>query len=137
MENNDFKYIVQDFNSIYIGARWTYQEMMEHEDMPFKWKAVIAHYIVKEADPGIKMEDHLFSMTEHDFAYQTFVQLKAKFKVSVWETAEGRWRKKSGYVSREYKIEDIVKSKEFHENRDSVIVEELHLGKMALMSFAV
>lgn len=137
MENKDFKYIMQDFNSVFIGARWTYQEMMENEDMPFKWKAIIAHYIVKDVDPSMKMEDHLFAMTEHDFSYQTFVQLKAKFKLSVWETNQGRWRKKSGYVSREYRIQDIVGNQELHENWDKVIVEELHLGKMSLMSFAV
>jgi len=137
MENKDFKYIIQDFNSIYIGARFTYQEMMEHEDIPFKWKAVILHYLVKEADPAMKMEDHIFSMTEHDFSYQTYMQLKARFKLSVWEEKNGLFGKKSGYVSKEYSIQEIVRSKELHENRDSIIVEELHLGKMALMSFAV
>ena len=137
MENKDFKYVVQDFNSIFIGARWTYQEMMEDDDMPFKWKAVILHYFMKEVDPSMKMEDHLFAMTEHDFSYQTYKQLKAKFKLSVWETSEGKWRKKSGYVSREYKIEDIVNNKELHEHREQIIVEELQLSKMSLMMFAV
>lgn len=137
MENNDFKHIVQDFNNIFFGARWTYQEMIEHKDIPFKWKAIISHYIAKDADMSMKLEDHIFAMTEHDFSYQTYVQLKAKVKVSVWETKKGFFGTRSGYVSKEYKIEEIVAGRELHEYRDSVIVEEIRLGKMSLMGFSV
>ena len=137
MENNDFKYILQDFNNIYIGARWTYQEMTEHKDIPFKWKAVIAHYLSKDADLSMKFVDHLFAMTEHDFSYQTYLQLKAKVKVSVWETKKGLFGTKSGYVSREYSVEEMVTDPQIREMRDHMIVEELRLSKIALMSFSV
>lgn len=137
MENNDFKYIIQDFNNIYIGARWTYQEMTEHKDIPFKWKAVIAHYLSKDADLNMKFEDHLFAMTEHDFSYQTYLQLKAKVKVSVWETKKGLFGTKSGYVSKEYSIADIITNQQLHECREHIIVEELRLSKMSLMTFSV
>lgn len=35
-ENRDFKYVLQDFGNLYIGARFTYGEMLENEDIPFK-----------------------------------------------------------------------------------------------------
>lgn len=136
-ENNDFKYVMQDFGNIYIGARFTYGEMMAQEDMPFKWKAVIAHYILKDVDEHTTMENHIFFMTEQDFSYKTFRELKAKFKMSVWIPADGKKQKKGHYESREYKIEEIVKSAELHRQMDSIIVEELHLTKLSLMSFAV
>lgn len=136
-ENNDFKYVMQDFGNIYIGARFTYGEMMTGEDMPFKWKAVIAHYILKDVEEDTTMENHIFFMTEQDFSYQTFRELKAKFKMSVWVPADGKKQKAGHYESREYKIEEIVKSAELHRQMDSIIVEELHLTKLSLMSFAV
>lgn len=136
-ENNDFKYVIQDFGNIYIGARFSYGEMTVREDMPFKWKAVIAHYILKDVDPSTTMENHIFFMTEQDFSYQTFRELKAKFKMSVWVPANGKKHKKGRYESREYKIEEIVKDEALHRQMDTVIVEELHLTKLALMSFAV
>lgn len=137
MENNDFKYVMQDFGNIYIGARFTYGEMMVHDDMPFKWKAVITHYLIREVDKDTTMENHIFYMTEQDFAYQTYRELKARFKMSVWVPADGKKHKSGHYESREYKIEEIVKSKALHEQMDTIIVEELHLTKLALMSFAV
>lgn len=135
--NNDFKYVVQDFGNFYIGARYTYREMMNGENMPFKWKAVIAHYFSKAVDLDTTMENHIFFLTEQDFAYQTYKELKARFKMSVWVPADGRKHKTGHYESREYKIEEIVKSRKLHEQMDTIIVEELHLTKLALMSFAV
>lgn len=136
-ENNDFKYVMQDFGNIYIGARFTYGEMMVREDMPFKWKAIVAHYILKDVDESATMENHIFFMKEQDFSYQTFRELKARFKMSVWVPADGKKQKKGHYESREYKIEEIVTGRKLHRQMDSIIVEELHLTKLALMSFAV
>lgn len=137
MANNDFKHLVQDFNNFYIGARLTYKEMMTDEYMPFKWKAVIAHYFSKSVDVNTTMENHIFSLTEDDFAYQTYRELKAKFKLHVWVPADGKRKKTGHYESRVYKIEEIVKSKELHEKMDTIIVEELQLSKLSLLSFAV
>lgn len=137
MAENDFKYIVQSFGDYYIGARWTYGEMLVNEDMPFKWKAVVRHYLLKEVSPDTTMENHIFFMTEQDFAYETLKELKAKFKMSVWVPAGKSGRKGGRYESREYKIEEIVKSRKLHEQMDTIIVEELHLSKLALMTFAV
>lgn len=135
MADNDFKYIVQSFSDYYIGARWTYAEMMENEDMPFKWKAVIRHYLLKEVAADTTLENHIFFMTEEDFAYQTLKELKAKFKMSIW--VEGKRGRGGHYESKEYKIEEIVKSRQLHEQMDTIVVEELHLSKLALTMFAV
>lgn len=137
MAENDFKYVVQSFGDFYIGARWTYGEMLVNDDMPFKWKAIVRHYLLKDVAPDTTMENHIFYMTEQDFAYETFKELRAKFKMSVWIPADGKKHRSGHYESREYKIEEIVKSKELHEQMDTIVVEELHLSKLALMTFAV
>lgn len=137
MAENDFKYIVQSFGDFYIGARWTYGEMLANENMPFKWKAIIRHYILKDVAPDTTMENHIFFMSEQDFAYETLRELKAKFKMSVWMPPDGKHRRSGRYESREYKIEEIVKSRQLHEQMDTIVVEELHLSKLALMTFAV
>ena len=136
-ENRDFKHILQDFGNYYIGARWTYGEMMQSDEMPFKWKAIITHYFMKSVDPDTTMENHIFFLTEDDFAYQTYRQLKARFRMSVWTPADGKRKKKSGYESREYRIEEIVASRQLHENMNTIIVEELRLSNLALFAFPV
>lgn len=135
MAENDFKYVVQSFGDFYIGARWTYGEMLVNDDMPFKWKAVVRHYLLKDVAPDTTMENHIFFMTEQDFAYETYRELKARFKMSVWVPKKGS--RGGHYESREYRIEEIVNSEELHEQMDTIVVEELHLSKLALMTFAV
>ena len=136
-ENRDFKYVLQDFGNLYIGARFTYGEMLENEDIPFKWRAIVRHYLLKEVNPDTTMENHIFFMTERDFSYETFRELKAKFKMSVWIPPDGKRHRNGRYESREYKIEETVKSEELHRQMDSIIVEELLLTKLALITFAV
>ena len=47
-ENRDFKYVMQDVSRVYIGAKYTYREMMDSDEIPFKLKAILSHYILKE-----------------------------------------------------------------------------------------
>ena len=126
-QNQDFKYVLQDFGNIYIGARYSYEEMLKSEEIPYKWKAIIRHYLLKETSPDTTMENHIFFMKEDDFAYETFQELKASFKMSVWIEADGKRHKHGHYESREYKISEIVQSEELHRKMDTIIVEELHL----------
>lgn len=48
-QNNDFKYYMQDTGRLYLGARYSYAELTEHEMVPFKFKSIIEHYIMKDA----------------------------------------------------------------------------------------
>ena len=59
-QNQDFKYVLQDFGNIYIGARYSYEEMLKSEEIPYKWKAIIRHYLLKETSPETTMENHIF-----------------------------------------------------------------------------
>ena len=58
-QNQDFKYVLQDFGNIYIGARYSYEEMLKSEEIPYKWKAIIRHYLLKETSPETTMENHI------------------------------------------------------------------------------
>lgn len=48
--NDDFKYVLQDTNTIYFGRELTYAEMMDREDVPFKFKAVLSAHIARDTD---------------------------------------------------------------------------------------
>ena len=95
--------------------------MLLQEDMPFKWKAIIRHYLLKDVDEDTTLENHIFFMKKEDFSYETYRQLKAKFKLSVFNGDAGKKRTKSGYVSREYKIEEIVSNDRLHEIMDTLL----------------
>ena len=89
-QNRDFKYFMQDTGSLYLGAKYTYQEILEDEMVTFKFKSIVEHYIMKDTDPETTLESQLYYMTPEQFSYKTYTQLKARVKVSPQVEKRGR-----------------------------------------------
>lgn len=136
MENKDFKYILQDLTKVYLGAKFTYEELMNHDEVPFKLKMIISHYLLKEVGPSTRVEDHIFYLKETDLSYFVFRQMKAVFRLNVWKD-EQDGVKKPGYKSRLYKIDEIVNNEELKRKMDITIVEEMQVTKLGLMSVSI
>ena len=131
MENQDFKYVCQDITNLYIGARLSYQELMEKDEVPFKLKMIFSRYMLKEVAGETRIEDHIFYLEETSLSYLAYKQMKARFTLSVWQEKEGR--RAAGYRRRPYPIWEILGNKELMEKKDQIIVEELHFTKLGLM----
>lgn len=134
----DFKYMLQDVNRIYIGAKYTYRELMENPETAFKFKSVIEHYLLKETDPDTSLESALYYMETESFSYRTFEQLKAKCKISVLEDKKG----KSGKTQRVYRertltLQELAAIPLSQKKKDGIVVQELILSKLALVSFVI
>lgn len=136
MENRDFKYVMHDLTNLYLGARFTYEELLNNDEVPFKLKMIISHYILKEVAPQTKLEDHIFYLKETDLSFFVFRQMKAKFRLNVWKDEADRV-KKPGYQSHVYKIQEIVGNEELQRKKDITLVEEVHITKLGLMSVSV
>lgn len=142
MENSSssyaaFEYVMQDVSHVYIGAKLTYGELMERDDVPFKLRAVLAHYMLKEVAAETTISDHLFFIRKNDLSYLAYKQMKARFKLSVWCEPDGKKRKTAGYVSRLYTIDELLADEELQKNRDITVVEELCFKKFALVSVSL
>lgn len=136
--NRDFKYFMQDAGSIYLGARSSYAEILQDEMVNFKYKSIVEHYIFKDTDPETTLESQLYYMTDDQFSYRTYGQLKAKVKISILEEKKGLWGKtKTGYRSRVMKLDEFVAMNLAQKKAAGVVVQELILSKLALMSFTV
>lgn len=77
----DFKYVIQDVGSVSLGAKYSYEDMLNEELIPFKFKSIINYYILKEADKSTTLESEFYYMEEGTFLYETYRQLKTKVKV--------------------------------------------------------
>ncbi|MGN1314134.1 MAG: hypothetical protein ACI4VG_03865 [Lachnospiraceae bacterium] len=131
MENQDFKYVCQDMTNLYIGARYTYGELMALDEIPFKLKTILSHYMLKEVAEDTKIEDHIFYLDKNSLSFLVYSQMKAKFLLSVWQEKEGK--RPAGYRRRTCRIEEIVDSSELKEKMHQIIVEEVHITKLGLM----
>ena len=79
----DFKYVLQDTGNLYLGAGFSYEELLEAETVPFKLKAILSHYILKESSPDTTLESEFYYLKEDTFLYETYRQLKVKVKGQV------------------------------------------------------
>ena len=41
-----YKYVMADTSYLYLGAKYSYQEIIENEEVPFKVKAIMERYIL-------------------------------------------------------------------------------------------
>lgn len=137
-QDNDFKYFIQDAGSIYLGARFSYAEILEQEMVSFKYKSIVAHYILKDVDPETTLESQLYYMTPDQFSYKTYLQLKARVKVSMLTQKKNLLgREKVVYENKVMKLEDVAGMNLAQKKKCGVIVQELILSKLALMAFNV
>ena len=131
MNNNamdmDFKYIMQDVTHVYIGARYTYRELIEAEDVPFKIKKMINQYIEPELHgEDLSIESHFYYMDGSGFAYQTFLQLKTQVRISII--------KGNKYHTTTMNLDDFVKIAPEEKVKDGLKIEEIIIAKLALMT---
>ncbi|HJA93159.1 MAG TPA: hypothetical protein H9717_08630 [Candidatus Eisenbergiella merdipullorum] len=137
MADNDFKYMIQDISNIYIGARSTYGELAENEELPHKLREVIVRIFLKEVAEDTTPENHLFYLTKDSASYRAMKKMRTQFRMSVWQEADGKKRKKPGYVNREYTLDEVVDSEELHRKKDTIVVEEMHISKLGLAMVVV
>lgn len=123
---------------MYLGAKYSYAEILQDEMVTFKYKGIVEHYILKDTDPETTLESQLYYMTPEQFSYRTYLQLKARVKVSM--LVEKR-RLLGGsdvrYESKVMKLEEFVKMNLAQKKKSGVVVQELILSKLGVMTFSV
>ena len=138
MENKDFKYVIQDFSTLYIGAKFTYGELIEEEEAPFKLKSIIQKNILSEMEPDLSLESHFYYMEDTGFIYQVYKQLRVKLKVSeIVEKKSILGKKKKEYVSKVYSLADFVKIPLETKMQKGVVISEVNISKLALMGLSL
>lgn len=131
----DYKYSMQDTSKVYVGSKYTLDEILESEDMPFKFRLIVERYILPEADLQDTLETHLYYLEPKSFIVKIYKQLKAKVKVNVIEEKRSIFGSKKQYVTKLVTVEELTAmSREEKENK-GLVVQELIMSKLALMAF--
>lgn len=132
----DYKYCIQDVSSLYIGSKYTLEEILESEIVPFKFQLVVERYILPEADLQDTLETHLYYLEEKSFPVKIYRQLKGRAKVNVIQTKKGPGgRKKREYTTKILPIEQLAGLSVAQKEQMGLVVQELVLSKLALMGF--
>lgn len=132
--STDYKYMIQDISNVYLGAKYTYEELIEDERIPFKIKSLVNRYIKPElAGEDLSLESHFYYMEGQGFAYQTFLQLKTRVKISILEEKKGfGGRGRREYTTRTLALKDFVKMPPAEKEEKGVLIQEIAFSKLAL-----
>ena len=63
----DYKYNMQDTGNLYIGAKYTLEEIIDEEMIMFKFRLIVERYILPEADLQDTLETHLYYLEPKSF----------------------------------------------------------------------
>lgn len=138
IQDRDFKYMLQDTGQIYLGARFSYEELLGEEMAAFKLKTVIMQYILKEVEASTTLESHFYYMTEDSFSYQTYRELKVKIKVSLPEEKKSLTGKvRTVYKDKVYTLKELAGLNLARKKQMGLIVREIAVSKLGLMTFTV
>ena len=126
MNENDYKYVLQDLRETCIGARFSYEELMGAERVPFKFQTIIERLILPCTEASLAIGEHLKSITQGDPAYRIFDSLKASVRYFVPKPGGGFKEKKA-------KLAAFVKSGD--RETEGMFIQELIISNLALSGF--
>lgn len=138
MEDNDFKYILQDSGNIYIGARYSYEELLNLETVPFKLKTIMHRYLLTENDKETTLESLFYYMEEESMVYQTYDQLRVKIKVTMQREKKSLFGKnKISYGEKTLSLKELVNMNLARKKGQGLLIREIIFSKLGLMTFSV
>lgn len=130
----DYKYSMQDTSRLYVGSKYTMGELLEDEDILFKFRMIVERYILPEADREDTLETHLYYLEKGKFLVQTYKHMKARIKVNIIEDKKSLFgKKKREYVTRNLTIDELVEMPVAEKEKKGLVIQELSVSKLALL----
>lgn len=130
-ENRDYKYVMQDVTNVYVGAKYTYEELINAEDVSFRLKTMVNRYVKPElSGEDLSIESHFYYMKPQGFVYQTYLQLKTRVRISILRDKRG----KRQYATEIWKLQELVKLSPVQKEQSGILIQEIILSKLALMT---
>ena len=126
------KYVMQDVGTLYVGTKYTFEELLDCEDIPFKFRLLTQKYLLPEADLEDTLETHLYYLDNKSFLTKIYKQLKTKVKVN--EISEKKNGKRE-YVTKNYSVDELSSIPPEEKERIGIVIQELSVSKFALMAF--
>lgn len=130
----DYKYSMQDTSRLYVGCKYTFGELLEAEDVLFKFRMLVQKYILPEADSEDTLESHLYYLEPGGFLIKLYRQMKARIKVNVIEERKSPFgKRKREYVTKQLTIEQLTGMSKEEKEACGLVIQEISVSKLALL----
>jgi hypothetical protein len=130
----DYKYCMQDTGNLYLGAKYTINEIAENEDILFKFRKVCVESLKNGSDGDDSLETILYYMQPEDFRVQVLKQMRAKVRVNIIKEKSFFGKKKKEYVTEFMSIPDLVSMTKDEKESVGLVIQELRVNKLALLT---
>lgn len=138
LNENDYKYVIQDFSNYYIGARFSYKELAENENTPGRLKDALYRVFFKETDLDQTIGEHLLNLKDDSACYLAFSQLRISIKVtSLVQEEDKKGIIKESYKTADYSLKEFMKQEQIKENPGQYLIQEICFKKRHLMMMHV
>ncbi len=134
VNEDDFKYYMQDIERNYFGARYSYNEILANEMTPFKFKTIISKYLTDKIDLDTLLESHFYYITPDSFEYQVYKQLKTRIRVVEYKNSQDEGK---GFKEKIYTMEELARISPEDKEKRGMIIREIFISKLALFAFSV
>ena len=132
----DGKYVIQDVGTLYVGTKYLFGEILENEEIPFKFRLLCERYLLPEADREDSLETHLYYLDAQSFLVKIYKQLRAKVKINVLaEKKDWQGRVSKEYVTKNLTVEELTRLTPQEKEAQGIVIQELAVSKFALMAF--
>lgn len=130
----DYKYSIQDTGRIYVGCKYTFAELLDEENILFKFRLVMEKYVLEKADREDTLETHLYYLAPDSFLVKLYEQMRARVKVNVIEEKKSIFGgSKRKYVTKQLSIGQLTAIDPAQKEKQGLVIQELSVSKLALM----
>ena len=134
----EYKYVIDQMTSIEIGAKWTYEELIDNADVSHKFRQCCRSIFEREVDAETTIESHLYYLEKDSESFRAYRKMKTKVTCMVPDTRRPPKEEGKPYYRQEvFTVDDLVKVPAQTKERMGVIIQEIVVSKMGLAALVV
>jgi hypothetical protein len=138
LDYQDYRYILQDAGTLYVGAKFNFGDIAKEEEIPFKFRSIVMRHTMSEVDGQDTFESVFYYMKPEGYLYEVFLQLRTKVKVSQITEINGLFgRKRKVYKEHIYKLAEFAALSKAEKESLGIVVQEIQCSKLGIMTFSV
>lgn len=130
----DYKYAIQDFSNVYLGARMTYRDLADYDGVPCKIKDAVYRIFLKEVSGDMTIAGHLMQIKEDSLSFMAYQQMRVSIKViSLVLKTDKKGKIKETYDIKDYSLQNFMSDEEIHNHPDQFMIQEISFKKRNMM----
>ena len=138
LDYQDYRYILQDAGTLYVGAKFNFGDIAKEEEIPFKFRSIMMRHALSEVDKEDTFESVFYYMQPEGYLYEIFLQLRTKVKVSQFTEIKGLFgRKRKVYKEQVYKLAEFAALSKSEKEKMGIVIQEIQFSKLGIMTFSV